>query len=98
MLEMLKVVKTNLTSDTLKSSVKCVLKKGRLSCKTLNASVGVLTFHILDVNVISRRFKRLRRLKRLKHKNANDHYQETFPVYKSAVQCSVLKFVSYPNK
>ena len=53
-----KVVKTNLTSETLKSSVKCVfemhLKRSRLSRQTLNASV-VFTVFILDVKVISRR-------------------------------------------
>ena len=60
-----KVVKTNLTSETLKSSVKCFfemhLKRRRLIRQTLNASV-VFTVFILDVKVVSRGLERLRQL------------------------------------
>ena len=52
-----KVVKTNLMSETLKSSVKCVfemhLKRRCVICQTLNASV-MFTVFILDIKVVSR--------------------------------------------
>ena len=51
-----KVVKTNLTSETLKSFVKCVFETHlkSQSRQTLNASV-VFTVFILDFKVVSRR-------------------------------------------
>ena len=63
-----KVVKTNLTPETLKSSVKCVfethLKRRRLSRQTLNASVVftvfTVVFTVFILKVVSRRLSRLK--------------------------------------